>query len=293
MGLRSPPAKRSIDDRLEFGVINLDKPAGPTSHTLAEWMTDRLAVDRAAHAGTLDPKVTGCLPILLGTATRLVPAMLRGNKEYVTILELHGPVPDDFESIVEEFVGEIYQKPPRKSAVRRRLRTRTIHQITIHEVEQRRALLRIRCESGTYVRKLCHDIGLALGTGAHMGDLRRTATEPFDDTDLVTTSELHDALAAHESGDSSSLSQLLQPGEAALRHLPSVTIAESAAKAVSTGAQVYAPGVIGCEPAALDPSDRPFVVCYTPNRSAVCLGSLVGDPDANTGVVVELQRVLV
>ncbi|MGM0398694.1 MAG: RNA-guided pseudouridylation complex pseudouridine synthase subunit Cbf5 [Halobacteriota archaeon] len=290
-----PPLRVAPDDRdpealLEFGVLNLDKPPGPSAHQVSAWIRDSVGVEKAAHAGTLDPKVTGCLPVLLGAGTRLVPALLEGAKSYVAVLELHDDPPGDLESVVAEFEGEIYQKPPKKSAVARRLRTRTIHDLDVLEVDGRQALLDIRCESGTYVRKLCHDVGLALGTGAHMGDLRRTGTDPFDDTDLVTLHDLADALAVWRAEDDDSwLREVVHPAERALTHIPSVTIAPSAAEQVAEGAPVYAPGVIEADDA---PEDS-LVACYTPNEAAVCLGRLVGDADADEGLVVDLERVLV
>jgi len=290
MSLRDAPADRDPDALLEFGVLNLDKPPGPSAHQVSAWIRDLVGVEKAAHAGTLDPKVTGCLPVLLGAGTRLVPALLEGAKSYVAVLELHDTPPADFETIVAEFESEIYQKPPRKSAVARRLRTRTIHDLDVLEVADRQALLHVRCESGTYIRKLCHDLGLALGTGAHMGDLRRTGTDPFDDTDLVTMHDLADAIAVwDEEGDDSWLREVVHPAERALTHIPSVTIAPTAAEEVAEGAPVYAPGVIEADDA---PEDA-LVACYTPNGAAVCLGRLVGDPDADHGLVVDLERVLV
>jgi len=139
------------------------------NETLATLDPDGSPIHGVAHAGTLDPKVTGCLPTLTGDATRAAQVFLEGSKEYVSVLELHGSPPADFRDVVAEFEAEIYQKPPRKSAVTRRLRTRTIYDLDVLEVDDRQALLRIRCESGTYIRKLCHDIGLATGVGAHMG----------------------------------------------------------------------------------------------------------------------------
>ncbi|MFO8115446.1 MAG: RNA-guided pseudouridylation complex pseudouridine synthase subunit Cbf5 [Halorubrum sp.] len=309
--LRAPPGERSIPELLRFGVVNVDKPAGPSSHQLSAWVRDAVndalaaldpdgePIDGVAHAGTLDPKVTGCLPTLTGDATRAAQVFLEGSKEYVAVLELHGSPPSDFREVVAEFEAEIYQKPPRKSAVTRRLRTRTIHELDVLEVADRRALLRIRCESGTYVRKLCHDIGLATGVGAHMGHLRRTATDPFDDGDLHALQDLVDGLAWARAGDEALLREVVRPAEDALVHLPSVTVAPSAARNVATGAPVYAPGVIGVAEAtdatarsseAAD--DLPLVACHTPDGVAVCLGRLVGDPDAESGVVVSLERVL-
>ncbi|WP_232686202.1 RNA-guided pseudouridylation complex pseudouridine synthase subunit Cbf5 [Halobacterium zhouii] len=296
--LRDAPENRDPEDVIEFGVLNLDKPPGPSAHQVSAWIRDMLGVEKAAHAGTLDPKVTGCLPVLTGTATRLAPALLEGPKEYVAVLELHGDAPVALESVVAEFEGALYQKPPRKSAVARRLRVRTVYDLDVLEIRDRQALLRIRCESGTYVRKLCHDLGRALGTGAHMGHLRRTATTPFDDTDLRTFQDLADALAwwrdeddtEPPSGDpEAALRDVVSPAERALTHLPSVTIAESAAREVAEGAPVYAPGVLDADDAERDA----LVACFTPNGSVVCLGRLVGDPGAESGTVVDLERVLV
>lgn len=288
--MRGPPEERSVDELLNFGVLNLDKPPGPSAHQVSGWVRDLADVEQAAHAGTLDPKVTGCLPILLGDATRLAQVFLEGSKEYVAVLELHGPVPTNLESVVAEFEGELYQKPPRKSAVSRRLRTRTIYGLDVLEVQDRKVLLRIDCESGTYIRKLCHDIGLALGTGGHMGHLRRTRTDPFDDTDLVNLHDFADALAFAEEGDEGPIRDIVAPAERSLTHLPRVTIAPSAAEQVATGAQVYAPGVIDAED---DIAHDALVACYTPDGAVVCLGRLVGDPDAERGEVVRLERVLV
>ena len=298
---RSAPGDRSVDELLSFGVVNLDKPVGPSAHQVSAWARDAAGVDRAAHAGTLDPKVTGCLPILLGDATRVAQVFLEGTKEYLAVLELHGPVPADLDAVVSAFEGEIYQKPPRKSAVTRRLRTRTIHDLDVLETHDRQALLRIRCESGTYVRKLCHDLGLAAGTGAHMGHLRRTATDPFDDTDLVSTAALTDALAFAADGDEAPLRAVVTPAERALTHLPHLTVAASAADQIAAGAPVYAPGVVDADPAAESAAagagdssgNPPLVVCATPDGTAVCLGRLVGEPSAEAGTVVSLERVLV
>jgi tRNA pseudouridine55 synthase len=314
--LRPAPDERSVPELLAFGVVNLDKPPGPSAHQVAAWARDLVddaltatdaptRVDRAAHAGTLDPKVTGSLPLLLGDATRAAQALDDAQKEYVAVLELHRPAPADLDATVAEFEGPLLQKPPRKSAVSRRLRVRTVHDLDLLERGDRRVLLRIGCEAGTYVRKLCHDLGLALGTGANMGDLRRTATGTFDDTTLVTMHVLTDALAVwREDGHESPLREVVQPAERALEHLPRVTIARNAAHEVAQGAPVYAPGVLGVDapergdgagdsPAPGEGEDAPLVACTLPNGAAVCIGRLVGDPDADRGIVVDLERVLV
>jgi tRNA pseudouridine55 synthase len=307
MSLRDPPAERGPAARLRFGVVNLDKPMGPSAHQVTGWVRDMVSdalesadappIDRAAHAGTLDPKVTGSLPTLLGDGVRLARVFDDAPKEYVAVLELHGPAPTDFEATLDDFEGQIYQRPPKHSAVARRLRTRTIHELDVLEREERRALLRVRCEAGTYVRKLCHDLGLALGTGAHMGDLRRTATGRFDDANLAAVTDLADALAYWTTDDDPDpLLDIVAPAERALAGLPRVVIARSAAREVANGAPVYAPGVIEAR-AAPDgdavPERGELVACVTPDGAAVCLGTVEGDPDAESGVVVDLERVLV
>lgn len=310
MTLRGPPDDRTPAELLAFGVLNLDKPPGPSSHQVSGWLRDAVVdaletragegdletdardeFDRAAHAGTLDPKVTGCLPVMLGDATRLAPVFLEGPKEYVAVLECHGTVPADADSVVAEFEGPIYQKPPRKSAVSRRLRVREIYDLEVLDRGERRLLLRIRCESGTYVRKLCHDLGLALGTGGHMGHLRRTETAPFDDTDLHSAYEFLDALAYWtEDDDPDLLYEVVDPAERILEDLPRLVIAESAAREVANGAPVYAPGVLEADDGV---ENEALVACFTPDEAAVCIGRLVGDPDADEGTVVDLERVLV
>ena len=289
---RGPPDERPPGTLLEFGVINLDKPPGPSAHQVAAWVRDMCEVDRAAHAGTLDPKVTGCLPVLTGTATRAAQVFDDSRKGYSAVLELHGPAPSDLEATLSSFESELYQKPPRKSAVVRRLRTRTIHRLDATEREDRRVLLDIECESGTYVRKLCHDLGLALGTGAHMGDLRRTKTAGFDDSTLSTMEDLADGLAFwRENDDLELLREVVSPAERALEGLPSLTVAPSAAAEIANGAPVYSPGVIDAE---LDGAETgALLACYTPDGAAVCLGRLAGDPDSDGGLAAELERGLV
>ena len=295
--LPDAPDDRRPVDLLAFGLVSLDKPPGPSAHQVAGWVRDMTGQERAAHAGTLDPKVTGSLPLLLGRATRAARVFDGLDKEYVSVLELQGPPPADFEAVLSEFEGEIYQTPPRKSAVVRERRVRQVHALDTLERDGRQVLLRIECESGTYVRKLCHDLGLALGTGAHMGDLRRTATGRLDDTSLVTLHDLADALAFwRKDGDDGPLMEAVAPAEDALTALPRVVIAESAAREVAHGAPVYAPGVLETRPAPhgdQHPEQGTLVACLIPNGSAVALGSLVGDPDADRGTVVDTDRVLV
>lgn len=176
--------------------MNIDKPRGPTSHEVAAWVKAILGVHTAGHAGSLDPKVTGLLPTLLGKATLAVPALRLSGKEYICHLKLHRAMPPQklVRQVCEEFTGPIYQMPPIKSAVKRVIRVRTIYYLEVLEIEGTSVLFRVGCEAGTYIRKLCHDIGLALGCGGHMqGGLRRTKAGPFTEKTLITLHELKDA----------------------------------------------------------------------------------------------------
>jgi H/ACA ribonucleoprotein complex subunit 4 len=183
---------------MEYGIVVLDKPSGPSSHQVAAWARDAVGAQRAGHAGTLDPKVTGMLVVALDSATRGLDLVREAGKEYVTELVVHRDVETRrLEDVMGGFLGDVLQMPPKRSAVKRRLRTRRIHSLDVLETSPRRALFRVHCEAGTYMRTLCHDIGMVLGTGAHMGDLRRTRVGAFPEDAMVTLHDLRDAVEWH------------------------------------------------------------------------------------------------
>ena len=187
--------------RIHPGLLVIDKPRGPSSHQVTAWAGEMLGVP-VGHAGTLDPGVSGVLVVMLGSAVRLAPVLLAEDKEYVCLLRTHKDVsPDRIQSALREFSGRIYQRPPLKSAVARNLRIRTVQEIELLDQSRRTFLLRIRCDAGTYIRSLCHHIGLVLGTGAHMEELRRTLSGSFGERDAVTLQELKDAVVFAEQGD--------------------------------------------------------------------------------------------
>jgi len=245
-----PPEKRSLEMHLRLGAINLDKPSGPTSHEVVAWVKRILELEKAGHSGTLDPKVTGILPVLLGDATRVMDTLLLAGKEYICLMHVHRSQPKRrILEVCNEFVGPIYQTPPLKSAVVRQLRIRTVYYLEVLEMEEQQVLFRAGCEAGTYIRKLCFDIGLALGTGASMEELRRTKAGPFrEDGTLVTLHQLKDAYVVwKETGDESGLRRAILPVEAALRHLARLTIADNAVDAICHGAPLAAPGLLSLE----------------------------------------------
>src|SRR5207247_170862 len=128
------PSERGIREHLRLGVVNLDKPAGPTSHQVVAWLKKAIDVDKAGHGGTLDPQVTGVLPIAILEATRVIRTLLEAPKEYVAVLETHRATkPERIRAVLKEFVGPIYQVPPLKSAVKRELRVRRIYALDVME----------------------------------------------------------------------------------------------------------------------------------------------------------------
>lgn len=187
------------------------------------------------------------MPIALGRARNILQYVIHADKTYVCVMALHDEVPEDrVRKVCQEFVGPIYQRPPLKASVERRLRIRRIYSIDVHEVKGRLVLMTIHCEAGTYIRKLCHDIGEVLGVGAHMAELRRIQTGPFtEDEGLVTMHELHEAVIAwKELGDESLLRKAILPVEYAARNMPKIYIRDSAVDAICHGASLAAPGVL-------------------------------------------------
>jgi len=243
----SKPEDRSLEEYISKGVINLDKPSGPTSHEIDSWVRRILNVEKTGHGGTLDPKVTGVLPIGINTATRVIQLLLAAPKEYVCLMRLHQDLDEDrIQSIFNEFQGKIYQTPPVKSAVKRELRVRTIYYSDILEIDGRDVLFKIGCEAGTYVRTYCHDIGEALGTGAHMSELRRTQVGQFtEDKNLITLQDLTDAFYYwNKENDESYLRKCIFPMEEATEHLPKVFIRDSAVDAICHGANLASGGIV-------------------------------------------------
>ncbi|HDI10363.1 MAG TPA: RNA-guided pseudouridylation complex pseudouridine synthase subunit Cbf5, partial [Euryarchaeota archaeon] len=216
------PEEREIEELIERGIVNLDKPRGPSSHEVVAWIKRIMQLRKAGHGGTLDPKVSGVLPVTLEKSTKISHVLLPSDKEYVCVMRLHGDVSEDkILSVIEEFVGVIYQRPPLKSAVRRRLRRRRIYYIEDVEIRGRDVLMRIGCEAGTYMRKLCVDIGDVLGVGAHMAELRRTKTGVFSEEDSVTLQDLVDAYFFwKEDGEEKFLREMIKPVEFAVSGLP-------------------------------------------------------------------------
>jgi len=192
--------------------------------------------------------VTGVLPVTLEDSTKIVQALLHSGKEYVCVMRLHGDVPEDrIGAVLSEFEDLIYQRPPLRSSVKRQVRTRRIYYIDFLEASGRNVLFKVGCEGGTYIRKLCYDIGEILGCGAHMQELRRTRAGPFseDYSKPVTLHELAYWFSEwKEKKEDQLLRKFIQPMEAALTLLPKIVVRDSAVDALCHGANLTAPGVL-------------------------------------------------
>ena len=288
--------KRTIEQLLNYGIIILDKPPGPTSHETVAWTKRILKLPKIGHSGTLDPQVSGVLPLGLGEATKALGVLLYGPKEYHALGRIHSlPSKEKLDETIDLFRGEIFQKPPQRSAVVRQTRIRTIYEFEVLEQKERLLLTRILCEAGTYIRKLYYDLGELLGPGATMIELRRTRVDQFRETDgLVTLHELANAFAIwEEEKDDSKLMKMIKPVECAFSELKSVVIRDSAVDAMCHGAQLAIPGVLQISP-NLKKGD--IVAIYTQKGEAVALAeSTMSEEeirDATKGYAFETKRII-
>ena len=288
--------KRSIEQLLDYGLIILDKPPGPTSHETVAWTKRLLKIPKIGHSGTLDPQVSGVLPLGLGEATKALGVLLYGPKEYHALGRIHSlPSKEKLDEIIKLFTGEIFQKPPQRSAVVRQTRTRTIYEWEILEQKERLLLTRILCESGTYIRKLYYDIGEILGPGATMIELRRTRVDQFHESDgLITLHELANAFSVwEEKKDESKLKKIIKPIEYAFSEIKSVIVRDSAVDAMCHGAQLAIPGILKISP-NLKKGD--IVGIYTQKGEIVALAeSTMSEEeirDATKGYAFETKRII-
>lgn len=289
------PEDRTVEELMRFGVIILDKTQGPTSHQVVAWVRDALGIEKIGHGGTLDPKVSGVLPTLLGEATKVVKPLQGVGKEYVAVMRLHGDAPEEkIRAEARRFIGKVRQVPPVRSAVARRQRVRRIYDLEVLQIDDRDVLLRVTCEGGTYIRNLCVDLGKAIGVRGHMAELRRTRTGLFHEEEAVSLHDLIDALQFwREDNDQAPIRSCILPYERAIAHLPRVVVRDSAVDAVCHGAELAAPGIVAMEE-GIQKGDG--VALYTLKGEALALGDAAmatGDAErAESGIVIKPTRVL-
>jgi len=237
-----------MKDLLNFSLINIDKPAGPTSYSVSEFVRRQLGLKKTSHMGTLDPKVTGVLPITLGRACKLAGYFIKHNKSYVGVLETHKvcEIKELQKLIDDNFTGKIKQTPPHRSAVKREEREREVYSWKLLEASEdnKSFLFETRVQGGTYIRKLCSDLGEMIG-GAHMGELRRTEAGIFDESTLVNLFDFKSAIDKYKNGDEEDLKKMLVPAEGAIKEvLPVVEVDKSAIKSLHTGKPLLQKNVI-------------------------------------------------
>lgn len=292
------PLKRDIKSYISSGVINLDKPSNPSSHEVVAWVKRILRVEKTGHSGTLDPKVTGCLIVCIDRATRLVKSQQGAGKEYVCVIRLHDKVPGgeaQFARALETLTGALFQRPPLISAVKRQLRIRTIHESRLIEFDNDRHLgvFWVSCEAGTYIRTLCVHLGLLLGVGAHMQELRRVRSGAMDESKQLVT--LHDVLDAQwmmdNTRDESYLRKVISPLETLLTSYKRLVVKDSAVNAVCYGAKLMLPGLLRYE-AGIEHHDE--VVLMTTKGEAIALGiahmATVEMSTCDHGIVARVKR---
>jgi H/ACA ribonucleoprotein complex subunit 4 len=239
------PEERSIKELLDTGLVLINKPQGPTSHQVADYLKNILELDKVGHSGSLDPHVFGLLVITLGKATRSAEYLLKGGKEYICLMHIHTPIE---EKVIRDkfnaFLGKIQQLPPLKSAVKRQVRTREIYYLEILEIEGQDVLFKVGCEAGTYIRTICHDFGKSLNTKAHMQELVRTRVCSFSYKDWITLHDAKDAFEYHKDGNETKLKEIIHPYEKALSHIKKIYLHDNAVDTICHGAFLSVPGIV-------------------------------------------------
>jgi H/ACA ribonucleoprotein complex subunit 4 len=293
------PLKRTLVEYIRYGAINLDKPANPSSHEVVAWIKRMFRVEKTGHSGTLDPKVTGCLIVCIDRATRLVKAQQSAGKEYVGIVRLHSAIEDESKlyKAIETLTGALFQRPPLIAAVKRQLRIRTIYESKLIEYDAARHLgvFWVSCEAGTYVRTLCVHLGLLVGTGGHMQELRRVRSGILSENqNLVTMHDLLDAQYVYDqSKDESYLRRVVMPLEILLTTYKRVVVKDSAVNAICYGAKLMIPGLLRF---ADDIEAGDEIVMITTKGEAVAVGiaqmTTAVMATVDHGVVAKIKRVI-
>jgi predicted rRNA pseudouridine synthase len=233
---------------INFGIINIDKPTGPTSFSITEFVRQKLNLNKASHMGTLDPKVTGVLPITLGRACRLSEYFMHHNKSYIGVLHTHKEQNfSELQGIInKKFLGKIKQIPPHKSSVKRAERERIVYRFDLLENSENKKDFLFYCEveGGTYIRKICSDLGEIIG-GAHMAELRRTQAGIFNESKISNLYEFEEAVEEYKKANPHPLKKMIVSAEESIKKvLPHVKVKEEAVKSLHTGKPLFKKDVL-------------------------------------------------
>jgi H/ACA ribonucleoprotein complex subunit 4 len=237
---------KTATELLNAGLIIIDKPSGPKSIRVGNKIRMILEQPKVGHAGTLDPMVTGVLPIGIGKGVKVLSLMSKAGKVYEGRMHIHSAVTK--EQVLDafaKFTGKIEQLPPRISAVARRLRTREIYWLTLKKFKGKDADFEVGCEAGTYIRKLCHDMGEYLKTGGHMAELRRLQAGPFKIKDSVTLEQVQKNYDKYlKTKKDAYIRKIILPLEKGAEHLPKVYVDAEVTERIKHGSPVFTPGVL-------------------------------------------------
>jgi H/ACA ribonucleoprotein complex subunit 4 len=226
---------KPLNEILEFCIINVDKPAGITSFVCADRVRKILNAKKAGHTGTLDPMVTGVLPVLLNRATRLSNYFMKKDKVYVGKMLLHKDISEEeLKKFMNNFVGKIMQKPPVKSRVKRVLRERTINKFKIIKKQGKIVEFESDVQAGTYIRKLISDLGEKIG-GAHMIELRRTKAGLFKINESHSLEDIQEAYDKYKKGKEDDLRKIIIPAEIVKQIVTSLQVKEESVKGLLNG----------------------------------------------------------
>jgi H/ACA ribonucleoprotein complex subunit 4 len=238
--------RRTIAELFEFGIINIDKSCGPTSFNVSDFVKKSLGLRKTSHFGTLDPKVTGVLPIALNRACKLTGYFLGEDKEYVGIMRMHEEVSiDKIKKVIEEkFKGIIKQTPPVKSRVKRQEREREIMHFELLEQDGKDILFRVTCQGGTYIRKLIDDLGKELNIGAHMLELRRVRAGIFKEIDCVNLYDFEKAVSEYKKGNEKLLRKIIIPAEIVSEVYKVVKVKKEEIKKLWSGKPIFIDDVL-------------------------------------------------
>ncbi|XP_076096539.1 H/ACA ribonucleoprotein complex subunit DKC1-like isoform X1 [Mytilus galloprovincialis] len=295
----SSPLKRPIEEYIKCGFINLDKPANPSSHEVVAWIKRILRVEKTGHSGTLDPKVTGCLIVCIERATRLVKSQQGAGKEYVCIFRLHSPIED--ERLVcqklEKLTGALFQRPPLISAVKRQLRIRTVYEVKMREYDGERGMgiFWVSCEAGTYIRTMCVHLGLFLGCGGQMQELRRVRSGiQSEKVGMCTMHDVMDAQWLYDNHkDETYLRRAIKPLEALLTGHKRIIMKDTAVNAVCYGAKIMLPGVLRYED-GIEVNQEIVIVTTKGEAVALAIAQMTTAVMATCdhGIVAKIKRVI-
>ena len=239
--------EKSIQELLEFSIINTNKPAGMTSFDVVEKIKNIFGLRKASHFGTLDPMVTGVLPIALNRACKLTGFFIGHNKEYVGKMKIHKEISEeDLRGEMEKFLGKIMQKPPVRSRVKRVLRERDIKKFELINFDKEKKIAEFHSDvqAGTYIRKLISDLGDGIG-GAHMISLRRIRAGIFLEKDSVSLEEIKRAFEDYKKGNENQLRKILVPAEIIKQIITSVQVKEESVEKLLNGKPLMTSDIVG------------------------------------------------